>query len=83
MNGGYAMIDCTGLDLNSLGTVSGLYKKAKAAIDAKKPIWLCNVKNGTTEFSPIPAFGGTESGGVFISFEPVTIHITTADVVTI
>lgn len=83
MNGGYAIIDCTGLNLGNPGTVSGLYAKVKSALDAKKPFWLFNVVNGTTAFSPIPAFGGTEDGGVFVSFEPVTIHISTSDVVTI
>lgn len=83
MNGGYAIIDCTGLNLGSVGKVDGIYSRVKAALDAKKPFYLGNVVNGSTKFSPIPAFGGYEDGGVFVSFEPVTIHITTGDVVSI
>lgn len=83
MNGGYVIIDCSGLNLGSLGKVDGIYAKVKAAIDAEKPLYLGNVVNGTTKFSPIPAFGGVEEGGVFVSFEPVTIHITTGDVVSV
>lgn len=81
MNGGYALIDCTGLDLNNLGTVSGLYQQIKNAVDNNKPMVLVNVKNGTQKFSPIPAFGGIEAAGVFVSFVPVTLHITPSDVV--
>ena len=35
MNGGYAIVDCIGLNLGSLGKVDGIYAKVKAAIDAK------------------------------------------------
>ena len=83
MNGGYAMIDCTGLDLGDLGTVNGLYKQAKAAIATGKPLVLCNVVNGDHAFTPMVGYGGVESStSVFISFFPVTIHISNADAVT-
>lgn len=83
MNGGYAMIDCTGLDLGNLGTVSGLYKKIKKALSTEKPIVLENIVNSTQGFSPIVAFGGVESStSVFLSFFPVTIHVDNTDVVT-
>jgi len=83
VKGGYALIDCTGLDLNNLGTVNGLYNQLDKAIKAGKFILLSNVVNGTTKFTPIPAFGGYDDGGIFASFEPVTIHVTTSDVVSI
>ena len=83
MNGGYVMVDCTGLDLGDLGTVSGIYKKVKTAIESNKPIQLYNLKNGTQKFTPIPAFGGIESAtSVFVSFVPVTLHISSSDEVT-
>ena len=70
MKGGYALIDCTGLDLGNPGTVSGLYAKAMV--------------NGEQAFGDIPGFGGVESStSVFISFFPVTIHINSSDEVTI
>lgn len=80
---GYVIVDCMGLDLSDPGTVTGLYKELSTAISTGKFILLENIKNGTTAFSPIPAFGGVEDGGVFASFEPVTIHVSTSDVVTI
>lgn len=84
MNGGYSMIDCTGLDLGNPGTVTGLYEKALNAIKTNKPLVLNNVVNGVQAFTPIPGFGGIESStSVFISFVPVTIHISNADAVTI
>lgn len=83
MNGGYALVDCAGVDLGNLGTVNGLYSKLDSAIKSGKFILLANVVNGDTTFSPIPAFGGYDDDGIFMSFEPVTIHVTSSDVVSI
>lgn len=83
--GGYVIVDATGLDLGNLGTVTGLYKQVKDAVAVNKPIMLRNVKNGTQNFTPIYAYGGEEvvdgSKMVFLSFFPVTLHISKADVV--
>lgn len=82
MNGGYAMIDCTGLDLGDLGTITGLYDQVKNAVATNKPIVLNNVVNGDQGFTPITAYGGVESStSVFLSFFPVTLHISNEDVV--
>lgn len=83
MNGGYSMVNCTGVDLGDLGTVPGLYDQIKAAISTKKPIMLYGLVNGLQEFTPVPAFGGVESStSVFLSFFPVTIHVSNTNVVT-
>lgn len=83
MNGGYAMVDCTGLNLGELGTVTGIYKKMKLAIKTGKPIVLSGVVNGEQEFTPMVAYGGVESAtSVFVSFFPITLHISNLDVVT-
>lgn len=83
MNGGYAMVDCTGLDLGDLGTVTGLYSKTKAAIESEKPLVLSGVVNGEQAFTPMVAYGGVEStSSVFVSFFPITLHISNEDVVT-
>ena len=83
MVGGYAMIDCTGLDLNSLGTVTGLYDQVKNAVKTNKPLVLCGIVNNTQKFTPMVAYGGVESStSVFLSFFPVTLHISNQDVVT-
>lgn len=83
MNGGYALVDCAGVDLSNLGTVNGLYSKLDSAIKSGKFVLLANIVNGDTSFSPIPAFGGYDDDGIFMSFEPVTIHVTSSDVVSI
>lgn len=82
-NGGYAIIDCKGLDLANPGTVAGLHNSIKAGVANGKILVMENCKNGTTEFSPITAYGGLEDGGVFVSFFPITLHVSTSDVVTI
>lgn len=83
MNGGYAMIDCSGVDLNNLGTVAGIYENVKEAIETEKVLVLSGVVNGEQEFTPIVAFGGVESAtSVFVSFFPVTLHISNLDVIT-
>ena len=83
MNGGYSMVDCSGVDLGNLGTVSGIYKKVKAAIKTEKPIVLSGIVNGEQAFTPMVAYGGVESAtSVFLSFFPVTLHISNLDVVT-
>ena len=83
MNGGYALVDCSGVDLSNLGTVNGLFSKLDSAIKSGKFVLLANIVNGTTSFTPIPAFGGYDDDGIFMSFEPVTIHVTSGDVVSI
>ena len=83
MKGGYAIIDCNGLDLGNMGTVTGLYDKAIKAIETNKPLVLTGIVNGNQAFTPIMAFGGSESAtSVFLSFYPTTIHISNQDVVT-
>lgn len=83
MNGGYAMVDFTGCDLGNLGTVAGIYERTKSAIEGDKPIILYNMVNGEQGFSPIVAYGGVESeASVFLSFFPVTLHISNTDEIT-
>ena len=83
VNSGYVMVDCTGIDLGDLGTVDGIYDKVKNALSTGKIIVLTNIKNSTQGFSNIVAYGGTESASsVFLSFFPITLHISSSDVVT-
>lgn len=83
MNGGYALVDCDGVDLGNLGTVDGLYDKVLSAVKTDKYIILYNIVNGSQVFSPIVCYGGIESStSVFLSFFPITLHISNLDVVT-
>ena len=83
MNGGYAMVDFSGCDLGNLGTVTGIYKRTKAAIESNKPLVLSGMVNGEQSFTPMVAYGGIESStSVFVSFFPITLHISNADEIT-
>ena len=83
MKGGYTNIDFTGVDLGNLGTVTGIYEKVKTAVETGKPMALYNIVNGTQKFTPIVAYGGVESStSVFLSFYPITLHISNEDAIT-
>lgn len=83
-NGGYALVDFTGLDLSNPCPITGIYAKTKAALSTGKPVVISGVKNGNQYFSPMTAYGGFESStSVFLSFFPVTIHISNLDAITI
>lgn len=83
MNGGYCLIDFTGVDLGNLGTVPGIYNATKQAIETGKLIVLTGVVNGEKALTPIVAYGGAESAtSVILSFFPVTLHIANTDVIT-
>lgn len=83
MNGGYSMIDFSGCDLGNLGTLTGIYKRTKEAIVTGKPLVLSGMVNGEQAFTPIVAYGGVESAtSVFVSFFPVTLHISNTDAIT-
>lgn len=77
------MIDFSGVDLGNLGTVSGIYEKTKLAVDTGKPLVISGIVNGEQGFTSIVAYGGVESAtSVFVSFFPVTLHISNTDVIT-
>ena len=80
MNGGYVMIDLTGVDLSDLGVYDGAYELIKTAVNSGKPIVIGGLVNGSQEFSPIVSYGGEESStSVFLSFFPITLHISNTD----
>lgn len=88
MNGGYIMVDCTGLDL-TLGsteqTINGLYAKSKAALATNKPIFANNAVWGEGNLmSPIQVFGWQASASLIIfTSSTLQIYVTSADKVTI
>lgn len=80
MNGGYIMLDLSGVDLSVLGVHDGAYKAVKTAVNTGKPIVISGLVNDTQAFSPIVAYGGEESStSVFLSFFPITLHISNTD----
>lgn len=70
MNGGYIMVDCSGLDLtdNEAQTITGIWDKAVEAIEADKPIIAHNCEYGTgVKVSPVTCFGW------YIDFDEIVI----------
>ena len=59
MNGGYILVDCAGLELSSAEaqSISGIWKKAVAAIKVQKPIIVENCTYGEAPVSPVTCFG--------------------------
>ena len=86
MNGGYILVDCTGVELTaqSAKTISGLHAKAKAAKQTGKPCYACNCTYNGYKVSPIPVQVIEVSGGTIIaSAEWLQVFITEADSVTV
>lgn len=87
LEGGYSMIDCTGLDYtkgSTEQTITGLYAKLKTAIKANKPIIAYNGSWGTHQMSPIHCFAQEETSSLIIATaSTLQICVTSSDVVTI
>ncbi len=86
MNGGYILVDCTGLDL-SLSTaqeITGIWDKAVDAMKAGKPIVASNCLYGTAEVSPVTAFGWYISATeIVIVGATLHVHIKNDDTATV
>lgn len=87
MNGGYSLVDCSGLDLTADAeqTISGIWNKAVIALKADKPIIACNCIYGTgKKVSPVTCFGWyIASDEIVIVGATLHIHIKDTDKVTI
>lgn len=82
MKGGYVIVDFSGVDLSNLGTKTGIYAEVSAALKTGKPVVIRGIKNNTQYFTDIVGYGGVESStSVFLSFFPVTLHISNEDVI--
>ena len=55
IKGGYVLVDCGGLELNDSSTqkITGMYKRAKAALESGKPCWACHCLMNDSLASPV------------------------------
>lgn len=88
MNGGYIMIDCSGLDLNKGSTeqtIKGLYKKVADAMKKNKPLYCVNAVWGDYgRMTPISCFANMSSGtNIIVTSSTLQVTITKEDVITI
>lgn len=78
MNGGYYMVDCTGLELasNEVQTMPGIWGDAVDAIESGKPIIAHGCTYDDAEVSPVTAFGWyIHSDEIVIVGATLHIHI--------
>ena len=87
MNGGYILLDCTGLDLrdNTAQDIPGSWDKAVAAIKAEKPIVACNSEYGSgNHVSPVTCFGWyLDTDEIVIVGATLHIHVKDDDTCTV
>lgn len=88
MNGGYVMIDCTGLDLtkgSTEQTITGIYNRVKNVMKANKPIYCNNAVFGNYgKSSPISCFAyKLNTSTITLAASTFAIVVTENDVVTI
>ena len=88
MNGGYIMIDCSGLDLikgSTEQTINGIYKKVADAMKKNKPLYCVNAVWGDYgKITPIACFANKSStSDIIITSSTLQIIITNEDVITI
>lgn len=89
-NGGYIMVDCTGIDLNtdSKQTISGIFNKVATAFKSGKPIYCVNATfniSGTgNTVSPVAVMvNSDENGGYVATASTLQLWIDSDDGVTI
>ena len=87
MNGGYILIDCTGLDLTkglTEQTITGLYKKVADCMQKNKPLYCVNAVLGDSKTTPIGCFANKSStDDIIITSSTLQITVKSSDVVTI
>ena len=86
MNGGYVLVDCTGIDLlaQSKKTVNGIYAKCAEAYASGKPIIAANCEYGSgVPMTPIPVMAIVEDGTYVFTASILQIRVGSDDGVTI
>lgn len=86
MNGGYIMIDCTGLDLikgETPQTITGMFNLVKNAMKTNKPIYCVNANWDGAYCSPIQVFAIEFDGYIIVTASTLQITVTEQDVITI
>lgn len=86
MNGGYVMIDCTGLDLikgQTPQTIPGMFNLVKNAMKTNKPLYCVNANWDNSYCSPIQVFAIEFDGYIIVTASTLQVNITEEDVITI
>lgn len=86
MNGGYVMVDCTGIELTSVvkQTITGIYNQVKRAVATNKPIFAVNCTWEQDVMTPIQVMVTPRSSGNYIATaSTLQLEIDESDGVTI
>lgn len=86
MNGGYIMIDCTGLDLikgQTPQTITGIFNTVKNAMKTNKPMYCVNANWDGAFCSPIQVFAIEFDSYIIVTTSTLQVKITNEDVITI
>lgn len=87
MNGGYVLIDGSGVDVSKGATeqtVTGFYAELISAKKTGKPVFIGNMLAGAgVSMSPVQGFIKTGEGSASFTFSTLQINVTSADVITV
>lgn len=79
---GYVMVDCTGFDFSNVTKIDGIYKKMLAAYNTGKFVLCEHMVNGTSKFSPIPAFLTIANNKIVLTVMNIAYNIASDDTIT-
>lgn len=86
MNGGYVMLDYTGLDLikgQTPQTIDNIFNHTKSAMQTNKPMFCVNANWDGKYCSPIQIFAIEFDGYIIVTASTLQVTITNEDVITI
>lgn len=86
VNGGYIMLDCTGLDLtkgDTPQTLVGMFNRVKQAMETNKPMYCVNANWDNAYCSPIQIFAIEFDGYIIVTASTLQVTVTDEDVITI
>ena len=87
MNGGYVLIDGSGVDITKGATeqtVTGFYAELISAKKTGQPVFIGNMLAGMgVSMSPVQGFIKTGVGSASFTFSTMQINVTSADVITV
>lgn len=85
MTNGYVLVDATGLNLNTSSTqsITGFYKKSKAAFDTGKPVYVVNANMSGAPCTPISVVAWMEGTTIVATGHVLRVTIESDDDVTV
>lgn len=84
VNTGYILLDGSGIDIaTQSASIPGIYNATLAAMDTSKVIYLTNITNNGSRYSPMPVYGIINGESIVLTVTGKTLTITTSDAVTI